>query len=301
MGDVRHVIPISGKDSATTAILQRSRAPELAYEYFYNDTFAELPEVGAWLAKMEAYLGAHIVRIGKNLEAIIYEEGILPSPTTRFCTRKAKIYPMEDYLAQDQRPVYLYLGIRADEARIGYKATAKINITPRYPLQDLGIDIESVYQILGRLDLLPPTFFWQRLYDAVIAKIGIAPVEQLSVIQRTRLFAWRSRPNCFYCFYQRIYEWVGLLEHHPICFAIAERIEADNGADGYTWRQGWSLKRVREEAERIFEKRVAAVCKEILGGVKTALFKVSGDEYAYFTDGELSLQDTVSCGLYCGK
>ena len=41
---MRHIIPISGKDSLATAISQRARFPDVPYEYVYNDTRMELPE-----------------------------------------------------------------------------------------------------------------------------------------------------------------------------------------------------------------------------------------------------------------
>ncbi len=138
--DFRHIIPISGKDSAATAIVQMARQPELNYEFIYNDTMSELPEVDNWLRLMESYLEAPIHRIGANLEDIIYEQGILPSFHTRFCTRLAKIYPMEDWIAKDNKPAKIYLGIRADEERIGYESK-RSSIVPVYPLQELGITL----------------------------------------------------------------------------------------------------------------------------------------------------------------
>lgn len=44
MNDIRHIIPISGKDSLCTAIVQR-QAEALEYEYLFNPTGSELPEV----------------------------------------------------------------------------------------------------------------------------------------------------------------------------------------------------------------------------------------------------------------
>jgi hypothetical protein len=28
-------------------------------------------------------------------------------------------------------------------------------------------------------------------------------------------YSWRTRSGCYFCFFQRRTEWVGLLEHHP--------------------------------------------------------------------------------------
>lgn len=50
---MRHIIPISGKDSLWTAIYQKQKDPSLPYEYLFNDTGAELPDTYAWLDKVE--------------------------------------------------------------------------------------------------------------------------------------------------------------------------------------------------------------------------------------------------------
>lgn len=68
---VRHIIPISGKDSLTTAIVQIKRNPELPYEFMFNPTGAEYPEVFEWLDNVEKFLGAKIIHVGEHLETII--------------------------------------------------------------------------------------------------------------------------------------------------------------------------------------------------------------------------------------
>lgn len=160
---MRHIIPISGKDSAATAIVQRELQPELDYEYMFNPTGAELPPVFAWLDKVSAYLGKPIAQVGEDLESIIEDQGILPSKMVRYCTRLSKIYPMENWIGST--PAIVYYGIRADEQRIGYKPNNKQHITPVYPLQQLGLGLMDVWQLLERHDLLPPLFFWQDVYD----------------------------------------------------------------------------------------------------------------------------------------
>ena len=120
----RHAIPISGKDSLATAIIQMERQPDLQYELFFNQTDAELPETLTWIDKLESYFQQPIIRIGDNLEDIIQNHGILPSQMVRFCTREAKIEPMERYFAG--HTTYVYYGLRADEPlRTGYARKAK--------------------------------------------------------------------------------------------------------------------------------------------------------------------------------
>src|SRR5579862_9164612 len=99
---MRHIIPISGKDSCATAIVQITRNPNLSYELFFSDVGSELPETYQWLDKVERKLNIKINRVGESLEQVIYNQGILPSPKVRFCTRIAKIEPMEKWIGNDE-------------------------------------------------------------------------------------------------------------------------------------------------------------------------------------------------------
>lgn len=290
-----HLIPISGKDSLATAIWQRNLAPDLPYEFVFNDTRAELPDTYEWLDKVERIEGIEIKRIGKSLREIISEQGILPSTRIRFCTKYAKIFPMNRFIGKDKATVYF--GLRADEPeRVGAFESRKL--IPKYPLREAGIGLATVYKIVGDRGLLPPTFFWQRLWDEVTRQVGEPRGFPAFIVQR--IFAWRSRPNCFFCFFQRRYEWVGLLWHHPNLFAEAERIEATvgNGPDvrrssGIHWiAEDWPLSRIRDEAERIFQKRVEVVCRLIDSAKQIDMFADSVDEMDVAA---------TSCGLLCGK
>ena len=106
---MRHIILISGKDSLATAVVQKARAPELPYEFIFNQVGWELPETFAWLKEVEAYLGLTLTICGDDLEAIVEEENCLPLPNRRFCTRRAKIEPLEDYLGSSEAIIYLGL------------------------------------------------------------------------------------------------------------------------------------------------------------------------------------------------
>ena len=57
---MRHIIPISGKDSLATALLQLQINPQLNYEYVFNPTGAELPDVFDWINRVEKYLAKPI-------------------------------------------------------------------------------------------------------------------------------------------------------------------------------------------------------------------------------------------------
>ena len=230
----RHICLISGgKDSTALAVYLRERRPELEVEYVFCDTHKELPETYDYLALLEGYLGRPIVRLcsaqgerGFDYWLQMYR-GLLPSPSVRWCTRQLKIKPFEDYVGDD--PTHLYVGIRADEMREGYIST-KSNITPHFPFKEDGITKPDVVRILDD------------------AGVGLP-----------KYYEWRSRSGCYFCFFQRRSEWVGLMERHPEFFELAKEYEKVD--EGFTWSQGESLvqlslpERVGEIKEQESERR----------------------------------------------
>jgi hypothetical protein len=295
---MRHIIPISGKDSLATAIVQMARQPDLPYEFIYNDTRMELPDTYAWMDKVEKTLGITIIRAGKSLADIITEQKILPSPRARYCTRLAKIYPMQDFIGKDEATIYI--GIRADEDRPGAQETK--NHTVRYPLKEMGINLPLVYRIVKDKDLMPPNFFWNRVYDKTVSELGKHSwvIDEMPKWVFDRTFAWRSRPNCFMCFYQRIYEWAGLLDHYPDLFAKAEELEEtvcfeeDVRESKFYWLgKDKPLSYIRENFDTIIQKRVDHVAKILRKKMQLELFNDALID-------ELEAAQT-SCGLYCGK
>lgn len=229
MGDetVRHVLLLSGgKDSTALALYMREQHPEIDMEYVFCDTHKELEETYDYLHKIEAFLGKHVVRLrsekgdrGFDHYLEVYG-GYLPSPTMRWCTKKLKIEPFEDYVGED--PVRLYVGIRADEHREGYIST-KPNIEPVFPFKEAGVTKADVFEILEDSGVGMPEY-----YD------------------------WRSRSGCYFCFFQRRGEWVGLKERHPGLFEKAKRYEKTE--EGYTWVQQESLDQL-ERPERMAQIR----------------------------------------------
>lgn len=289
---MRHIIPISGKDSLATALVQRQIAPELDYEYMFNPTGAELPEVFEWVDRVENYLGKPIIRVGENLEKII--EGynfFLPSGQSRYCTRKCKIEPMESFIGKEYAMVYY--GIRADEKRIGYVNNRYPNIVPNYPLAEQGVGIDGVYSIINSHNLKPPTFLWQSVYDEVVSVLGGEDWKiRFTEWQIDVLFCWRTRANCYFCFNQRAYEWAGLYEHHPELYWAAEKYE--HQVSEYFWMgAGKPLKDFVEKIPLIKKKRIRTILSVIEGAKQLNLFET-----------EQMLSDKlnqVSCGLFCGK
>jgi hypothetical protein len=292
---MRNIIPISGKDSLCTALIQTTEEPDLTYEFMFNPTGSELPEVFEWLEKVETYFNQPVTRIGEDLEGIIEKYNyFLPSRLARYCTRQSKIEPMLKFIGEDEAVVYF--GIRADENRGGFNNQFSPNIEIDLPLKRHKIGINEVYQIINKAGLKPPVFFWDRLYNEVKRRVGFDPREILTEWIFDMLFAWRTRANCYHCFNQRQYEIVGLWEHHPDLAEKALWYESQGGEKAYTWREkpfDW----YRENSERIFQKRVGKITKVIRAQQQLNLFSQSESE----EDGFLDLFTYSSCGLLCGK
>ncbi|MDW8244773.1 MAG: phosphoadenosine phosphosulfate reductase family protein [Thermogemmata sp.] len=216
----RHILMLSGgKDSTALAIYMRDRVPEM--EYVFCDTDKELPETYEYLSRIEYFLGRKIIRLrddrGFDHWLRVYG-GYLPSSKMRWCTRMLKIKPFEKYVGDDE--VLMYVGIRADEDRMAYVST-KPNIKTVMPFKEAGITLEDVHRILEESGIGLPAYY-----------------------------GWRTRSGCYFCFFQRRIEWVGLLERHPDLFELAKQYEKIDMATGerYTWNQRESLAELSEPA-----------------------------------------------------
>ena len=221
---MRHILLVSGgKDSTALAIYMRDKNPEIDMEYVFCDTHKELDEIYEYLVRVEAYLGKEIKRLSSDLGERGFDHhlemfrGYLPSPSMRWCTRKLKIEPFEKYVGES--PVKLYVGIRADENREGYIST-KSNIEAVFPFKEDGIVKQDVERILGQSGVGLPDYY-----------------------------KWRTRSGCYFCFYQRKTEWVGLMENHPELFERSKSYEKVE--EGYTWVQGESLEDIAARADEI--------------------------------------------------
>jgi 3'-phosphoadenosine 5'-phosphosulfate sulfotransferase (PAPS reductase)/FAD synthetase len=211
---VRHLLGISGgKDSAALAIYMRDKIPEM--EYFFADTGAELPETLEFVDLMEDYLGKKIIRLnaGRDFDYYLKLNGnFLPTARSRWCTTNLKLKPFEQFVGD--APAISYVAIRADEPyRTGYIST-KPNITSCYPFKEDNLDINDVKNILDESGLGMPKYY-----------------------------EWRSRSGCYFCFFQRKVEWIGLAERHPEYFEKAKAFELyhKNLGRNHTWTQDESL------------------------------------------------------------
>ena len=141
MSKVRHVLGISGgKDSAALAIYVKTKYPSIDMEFYSCDTGKELDETYQLIKNLEVYLGIKIKLLqgAENSSEDSFDHflkmygGFLPSSQARWCTKKLKLEPFENYVSTD--PVVSYVGIRGDEEREGYISTKK-NIQSIFPFR----------------------------------------------------------------------------------------------------------------------------------------------------------------------
>ena len=141
-----------------------------------------------------------------------------------------KIRPFEEFVGDDL--VVSYIGIRADEDREGY-ISHKETIKAIFPFVEDGIVRDDVFRILE-------------------GSVGIP-----------EYYKWRSRSGCYFCFFQRQSEWLGLKRNHPQLFEAAKSYEntkrerfdwdsgkSDAGGYGYTWSSQGTLDELVARAEK---------------------------------------------------
>lgn len=139
--NVRHVLGISGgKDSAALSLYMKGKYPHLDVEYYFTDTGKELDETYKLIENLKGPLGKEV----NKLEAASKSNedpfdhyyklfgGYLPSSNARWCTKKLKLDPFEDFVSDDY--VISYVGIRGDEDREGY-ISKKPNIQSIFPFR----------------------------------------------------------------------------------------------------------------------------------------------------------------------
>lgn len=229
--ETRHILGLSGgKDSTALAIYLKQQGRADCIEYFFCDTGAELPEVYEYLDRLEAYLGKPIARLssGRDFDHHLKRfNNFLPAPHARWCTRVMKLEPLEAYVGHD--PCVSYIGIRADENRGGY-ISHKPNIKAVYPFVEDGIVRADVFRILEDT-------------------IGVP-----------EYYRWRSRSGCYFCFFQRQDEWLGLHDNHKELFERAQEYEKVDSKSGrrFTWVKDRTLEEVldnREEVEKSAKRK----------------------------------------------
>lgn len=265
---IRHILGISGgKDSTALAILLGKGIPNL--EYFFCDTKKELPETYEYLDRIQARLGIKIEFLEAERGFDHWYEGVyngvLPSPQVRWCTKQLKIIPLEKFIGDDI--AYSYVGIRADEQRDGYIST-RPNIRPVYPYKPSDYVSKNIRK---------GTVYDQNEVTNSLRELGIElplrpegyvldDVKRLleeSGIGLPKYYEWRTRSGCFFCFFQRKYEWIMLAERHPDLFQKAMEYE-ENHKDGrqFYWTQGEPLRDLIKRKDQIIADHEKAVARK---------------------------------------
>jgi 3'-phosphoadenosine 5'-phosphosulfate sulfotransferase (PAPS reductase)/FAD synthetase len=261
---VRRILGMSGgKDSTALAVLLHKKFPDM--EYFFCDTHKELPETYDYLDRVEARLGIKIQRLSAETGFDYWLEvygGFLPSPKSRWCTRQMKLAPMEKFIGNDE--AISYIGIRADENRDGYVSTQS-NITPVFPFRDDGLGKADIIKILEDSGIGMPDYY-----------------------------RWRSRSGCFFCFFQRKYEWVMLAQEHPDLFDESVKYEQEH-SDGrsYTWTQGETLLELIARKEEIIANHEKSMERKIKDEPNQSL----ADVLSSVLDMENDMLPCLSCHL----
>ena len=191
-----------------------------------------------------------------------------------------KIKPIEEWIGD--APAVSYVAIRADESnRKGYIST-KPNISTLFPFVEDGIDHDE-----GAQDPLDD------------AGIGLPAY-----------YEWRTRSGCYFCFYQRKAEWIGLAERHPDLFeravAIEQKVLQDAGVDGdadfgdramrgrqYTWSGGETLVQLRNRRDQILERHETAMARASKTRANLPLIEALADAF----DEEDDTEPCTVCAL----
>jgi len=270
---VRHILNVSGgKDSSALALLMAGRVKGLegfrvdGMEHVFCDTKKELPETYEFLSRLEAEVSSRIVRLNEKAGFDHWLKvfgGYLPSPQNRWCTKILKLKPFEAYVGDDN--VISYVGLRADENRVGY-ISKKPNIQTRFPLKEASIDYEGVVRILEESGLGLPTFM----------KWG------------------RTNSGCTFCFFQSPLEWIRLLETYPKYFEEAMSYETWDPSDPnkqFTWMQ-----------ERPLSSLLNPETKQaILNMYLTPKTRRPADSTLFSAFGHGALSDNATSCLMCQK
>ena len=147
-----------------------------------------------------------------------------------------------------------------DEHRDGY-ISSKPNITPRYPFKEDGITKRDVYRILDESGLGLPEYY-----------------------------KWRTRSGCYFCFFQRKAEWLGLKDNHPQLFKDAKAYEKNDPETGrrFTWAQKESLDELAspERADEIRRRHLKVVQAEKASRPDRPLIEVFADSLDQEDDDE---------------
>ena len=207
------------------------------FEAVFVDHGTDWPETYTYFKKFSAKFPVtrirphvSVARTGKtynNLYDYCWDKHVVPYAARRWCTKKFKADPLQEYMLKDDEPCREYIGLDASEER--RKADP---IDPRihhaYPLIAHRIDRERCRQM--------------------ILKAGL-PVPPNS--------------KCFICPFQTLAEWKQMYVRYPVLFARARMLEQRNR--DYARRQGKKAWAMRMDGNTLWdlEKRFRKELREM--------------------------------------
>ena len=186
-----------GVESTTMLLLFGHKATPI-----FTDTGWEHQKLYDWLDTVEQKTGHKITRIRpkETLPEMIKRQGVFPSPMMRFCTRMAKIKPMDDFL-KDKTPCEIMIGLNYDERdRTGNHGLVQ-GVEYSYPLIDLKITRDKCIDALKQHDLYPS------------------------------FPAYMRRGGCVGCFYKSKHEFYRMAKDSPEEAYEVARLEEELNAD----------------------------------------------------------------------
>jgi len=234
-----NVVSFSGGRSSAY-LVYLTQALGMNCSYIFMDTGAEHPATYKFIRDLVQHWGINLIclRVKYNPELGVgnsysivpvadigpdYEpwRGMLtkygaPSVQSPYCTSRMKTEPHDKYCNDvfGAGNYITWLGIRADEPqREGY-LSSKPTIKTCFPFKEDGLVRDDIINILNESGLGLPKYY-----------------------------EWRSRSGCYFCFYQKKIEWIGLQENHPELFEAAKSYEKTDEKTGkrYTWTNGGLL------------------------------------------------------------
>lgn len=192
---MNHVVALSGGKDSTAMALRLAEAEPRAYTYVCTPTGNELPAMKEHWNRLEELLGRPLIRLRSELDLRGQIEFFkaLPNNRQRWCTRLLKIVPYQKWL-QGMTPATSYVGLRADEDRLGIVYDNQSGVIQDYPMQRWQWKIGDVINYLSQKRITIPV-----------------------------------RSDCAWCYDQRIGEWFSLWRDHRALFLEGIELEEKYG------------------------------------------------------------------------
>jgi hypothetical protein len=223
-----------GVESTTMCVLFGNKADAIFADtgFEHKEIYERIELVESWCKYFHrADFKIHIIKpqmsykgeIYTTLPDLIRAQKFYPNFQSRYCTRKAKIEPIDNFLEQfKEEGVCLYIGLNSDEIdqRTGNHGNKKFVIYS-YPLAENGINRPVCINILKKVDLYP------------------------------KFPPYMKRGGCKGCYFKTEKEYTAMALLSPIEFNEVEILESDiqdKKDKFFTILPKKSMKQIREDA-----------------------------------------------------